>query len=133
MTLIEGMQTADMLRNQTNLKKVLEGAIRLICPPGIAHRLHAQLHEDCPSSSTVQRGRLSWDVAFAIYMRRQLVWDTASGLTAKPTYMWLDSSPLGGRQMLVAHFHMLENETAEQMLQTVHAVDSLVQAAAARS
>jgi hypothetical protein len=134
--LIDCMQVAEMLRDQTKLKMAMAGAIRVLCPPSLAFKLEATLNSrgGLPSPSAIRRARFAFDCAFALYTPSRLVDETVPGKpVCKPFFCWLDSSPLGGRDLLIGHVHaMLDSEPAS-MLKTLKAVDALCAMAEGRA
>eukprot|EP00969_Alexandrium_andersonii_P077833 3433255-Alexandrium_andersonii.AAC.1 len=119
--LFNAVCVADLFRNQKNLRQALSQALQIICPAAVATEIQESGASIIPSPSSVRRSRFSLDMCFAMRMReRNRDWADF------PRFLWLDSSPMGGEDLLVGHVHILRCRSAADFLEVCHGVDELV-------
>ncbi len=122
--LLEAIRTSSLLRGGgSKLKLVVQRAISLVAPASVSGPLCSGLEpsEDrkhfarssLPSESTMARGELSLDIALSLSRRR----------TFDPgvlRYIWTDSSPLAGFDLLWAQSHEIHKNAAVRVCQSSH-------------
>ena len=128
-SLIEAVCLADLLRNASNLRDSIGRALPMILPPAMVQVCRARLEKGgVPRSSTTRRGISIFDFAFARWMRTQLFKALPDGsFYVAPFSMWCDSSPMGHRNWLISHMHILHARDKRSCLQLLCAVNELIE------
>ena len=126
--LIESVCLSDMLRRARNLREIVRRALPLVLPAALAEVGIARLHVGgIPRTSTARRARTLFDVAYMLFMRDLLVPSPPPRRTPALTFFaWCDSSPMGGRNWLLSHMHILRVSDKDDMLQLLRAIKTLV-------
>ena len=125
--LIQTLLMADLLRDGSRLRALVEKALPLVVPAVLLPTALARLAAGgIPKTSTTRRNKCLLDMAFALYMREILVTELPDGrLHTTPYFTWNDSSPMGGRDWFITHMHMLTTSVPREILCIARAVDAL--------
>ena len=103
---IDALHASWMLRSSSNMQNVARRVVSFLLPPillpAMLKRIDSSKGLVIPERTTVMRGRIAFDLGFAVSMREIL---TPEGLPSPPWWLWADSSPIAGTNWQLCHMH----------------------------
>ena len=125
-SLVQAILGGSLLRNGSNLHRMLQRAVPLIVPKVLQGHILASLDAKAgdgtlqvPKNSSLKRHRFTVDCALSLCFRDQF--DACQ--QSLVVYMWADSSPMGKRNWLLGVVHVIY---ADDLVRLARAVDHLV-------
>ena len=132
--LIEAVVMADMLRDGSKLREIVRRSCKALLPPAQFEVVVENLNTGgIPRVSAARRARCYFDFAFAVAMRQHICAPGDAAAAPPILYGWADSSPMGGRNWLVSHFHLWRAQTASEMRAVLAAAKELATLPAPRA